>query len=101
MIPEERQMAKLTQTEIMDAPVMLEGWAQEGDAISRTFTLPSFPASLVFASAVGHLAERMDHHPDILIRYRKVTLTLSTHSVGGLTDKDVALAREINELARA
>lgn len=53
----------------------------------------------MFASAVGQLAERADHHPDILISYRKVTLTLSTHSEGGLTEKDFSLAAQINAIA--
>lgn len=76
------------------------GWQIDGGEIARTFTLPSFTAALVFASAVGQLAERADHHPDILIRYRKVTLTLSTHSAGGLTEKDFSLAREIDTIVR-
>ena len=70
-----------------------------GNEIPRTFVLPSFPAALMFASAVGQLAERADHHPDILISYRKVTLTLSTHSAGGLTEKDFSLAAQINAIA--
>jgi len=61
--------------------------------------LPSFPAALMFVSAVGQLAERADHHPDILITYRKVTLTLSTHSAAGLTEKDFGLAAQINAIA--
>ena len=61
--------------------------------------LPSFPAALMFVSAVGQLAERADHHPDILISYRKVTLTLSTHSAGELTEKDFSLAAQINAIA--
>lgn len=89
----------LTQTEIEQALANLPGWTQAGNEITRTFTLPSFPAALAFASAVGHLAERADHHPDILIQYRKVTLTLSTHSAGGLTGKDFGLAAEINAIA--
>jgi len=89
----------LTQTEIEQELASLEGWTQTGSAITRTFTLPSFPAALTFASAVGHLAERADHHPGILIQYRKVTLTLATHSAGGLTGKDFALAAEINVIA--
>ncbi len=89
----------LTQTEIEQALASLEGWTQTGDEISRTFALRSFPAALAFASAVGHLAERADHHPDILIRYRQVTLTLSTHSAGGLTEKDFDLAAEIDAIA--
>ena len=94
-------MPKLTQPEIESALPGLAGWTQSGDAITRTFTLPGFPAALLFASAVGNLAERADHHPDILIQHKKVTLTLSTHSAGGLTDKDFALAKEINAIAWA
>lgn len=89
----------LTPKEIETALAVTPGWEQAGDEIKRTFTLPSFTAALTFAAAVGHLAERANHHPDILIQYRKVTLTLSTHDAGRLTDKDFALAREINGLA--
>ena len=89
----------LTQNEIEQTLANLPGWALAGSEITRTFTLPSFPAALAFVSAVGHLAERADHHPDILIRYRQVTLTLSTHSAGGLTEKDFGLAAEINAIA--
>ena len=89
----------LTPTEIENELAPLAGWAQAGNTITRTFTLASFPAALAFASAVGHLAERADHHPDILIQYRKVTLTLSTHSAGGLTAQDFDLATEINTIA--
>jgi hypothetical protein len=64
-------MPKLTQAEIESALAELAGWAPSGDAIIRTFTLPSFPAALVFACAVDNLAERADHHPDILIHYFK------------------------------
>ena len=89
----------LTPTEIEQELATLQSWTQAGNQISRTFALPSFPAALAFASAVGHLAERADHHPDILIQYRKVTLTLSTHSAGGLTKQDFDLATEINAIA--
>ncbi len=91
---------KLAEPDIQQLLGRAEGWMREGDSITRTFTLPTFPAALVFACAVGNLAERADHHPDILIEYKKVTLTLSTHSAGGLTEKDFALAREINGIAR-
>jgi 4a-hydroxytetrahydrobiopterin dehydratase len=94
-------MAKLLDAEgIAAGQRSAPGWQISGGQISRTFTLPGFTAALVFASAVGQLAERADHHPDILIQYRKVTLTLSTHSAGGLTEKDFSLAREIDAIAR-
>ena len=89
----------LPQTEIDPLLAAFDGWSQTGNEIRRTFVLPSFPAALMFASAVGQLAERADHHPDILISYRKVTLTLSTHSAGGLTEKDFSLAAQINAIA--
>ena len=89
----------LTQSQIDQALNGLAGWHQRGNEITRAFQLKTFPAALVFASAVGHLAERADHHPDILIQYNEVTFTLSTHSVGGLTSKDMDLAGEINALA--
>ena len=91
--------ALLTQQEIDDALTRLDGWSQSGNEIARTFVLPGFPAALAFTCAAGHLAERADHHPDILIQYRKVTLTLSTHAAGGLTQKDIDLAGEINAIA--
>lgn len=89
----------LPQTEITLLLATLDGWSQTGNEIRRTFVLPSFPAALMFSSAVGQLAERADHHPDILISYRKVTLTLSTHSAGGLTEKDFNLAAQIYAIA--
>ncbi len=93
-------MPKLSEPEIQQALPGVAGWSRSGDALSRTFTLPSFPAALVFVCAVGNLAERADHHPDMLIQYKKVTLKLSTHSAGGLTERDFALAKEINGIAR-
>lgn len=93
-------MSKLLTPEAIDAALAATpGWERSGAEIVRTFTLPSFTAALTFAAAAGHLAERADHHPNILIQYRRVTFTLSTHSAGGLTDKDFALAGEINGLA--
>lgn len=74
------------------------GWqtVDDGNAIRRTWKLPSFPAALAFVQFAGQVAEAHDHHPDIDIRYTKVTLTISTHSVGGkLTEKDFAFARAL------
>ncbi len=93
-------MSKLDSHQIGQALLQTPGWRRSGDAITRTFSLPSFPAALLFVGAVGHLAERAEHHPDILIQYRSVTLTLSTHSAGGLTEKDFALAAEVDSLER-
>ena len=77
----------------------VRGWdtTEAGKAITRTYTFPSFPASIRFVSYVAELAESMDHHPDIDVRYDKVTLTLSTHDAGGVTDKDFALVKLIDQ----
>lgn len=76
----------------------LDGWENENKEIKKTYKLDSFPSALMFASAVGQLAEAADHHPDILIQWRKVTLSLSSHSAGGLTTKDFDLAEQIEAL---
>ncbi|MGI5216393.1 4a-hydroxytetrahydrobiopterin dehydratase [Nocardia sp. CA-290969] len=89
----------LTETEITDALESLSGWTRDGDAITRTVQAPTFPAGIELVQRVAEAAETANHHPDIDIRWRKVTFTLSTHSAGGLTALDVALAREIDRLA--
>ena len=66
----------------------MPGWKLEGDAISRQFTFPAFPEAIAFVVRLGFAAEAVDHHPDLLINYKRVTVTYSTHSAGGLTDKD-------------
>ena len=74
----------------------MTGWELSGDAIRRRYAFQSFKESLAFVNRVAELAERADHHPDILIEYSKVTLTLSTHDAAGLTEVDFALARSID-----
>jgi 4a-hydroxytetrahydrobiopterin dehydratase len=69
-----------------------EGWREEEGALVREFELESFPAAIAFVSCVAELAERESHHPDIDIRYRRVTLRWSTHSAGGITDRDREMA---------
>lgn len=89
---------KLTEDQINNYLNNADGWSRQGDEIHKTYQLESFPAALVFVNTVGHMAEAADHHPDILVQYRKVTLTLSTHSAGGLTYKDFDLATQIDAL---
>jgi 4a-hydroxytetrahydrobiopterin dehydratase len=74
----------------------LTGWSRDGDAIARTAELSSFPAAIAVVDRVATIAETRDHHPDIDIRWRTLTFRCSTHSAGGLTAKDIALAHEIN-----
>ncbi|WP_280413936.1 4a-hydroxytetrahydrobiopterin dehydratase [Nocardia carnea] len=89
----------LTETEITDALDSLPDWSRAGDTINRTVQAPSFLAGIELVRRVAEAAEAANHHPDIDIRWRKVTFVLSTHSAGGLTAQDVALAREIDRLA--
>lgn len=88
----------LTDDQITTKLSELAGWERDGIEISKTYKLPSFPAALVFVSTVGHLAEAANHHPDIAISWRSVTLTLSSHDAGGLTDADFNLAQQIDNL---
>ena len=76
----------------------VRGWKRNGDEIYRTVTMKDFVRAMGFVQSVALLAEKADHHPDIDIRWNKVTLVLSTHSEGGLTEKDFSLAALINSL---
>jgi len=69
------------------------GWTLEGDAIKKQYTFKDFLEAVAFVNRLAPVAERADHHPDILINYKRVTLTYSTHSEGGLTEKDFEGAR--------
>jgi 4a-hydroxytetrahydrobiopterin dehydratase len=93
-------MALLGDEEIEQRLAALAGWQREpGAAISREFKLADFAAAIEFVDRIAVLAEAANHHPDILVHgWNKVRLTLSTHSEGGLTDADFALAREIDGL---
>src|ERR1041384_6522890 len=85
--------------EIQGALGELPGWKRQGNALTKTYDLKGFKASMAFAGTVGEIAERADHHPDILIQFHKVTLTLSTHDKGGITDRDLRLAPPVDETA--
>lgn len=74
----------------------LQGWSRRGDVLTRTYQFRNFSQAMEFVNRVASLAESANHHPDIDIRYSKVTLTLSTHDAGGITSNDVSLAREID-----
>jgi 4a-hydroxytetrahydrobiopterin dehydratase len=81
-------METINATEAQQRLQKLPGWTLDGAAIRRQFTFPGFPEAIAFAVRLGFAAEAADHHPDILINYKRVTLTYSTHSAGGLTEKD-------------
>jgi 4a-hydroxytetrahydrobiopterin dehydratase len=77
----------------------LRGWSRRGDTLTKTYTWRTFPDGIAFVERIAQVAERSQHHPDIDIRYTKVTCTLSTHDAGGITEKDIQLAREIETAA--
>ncbi len=91
-------MPKLSEPEILAKMPMAKGWERHGDMLIRSWQFPSFRRALEFVNQVAALAEKSDHHPDIILSFRKVRLELSTHSDGGLTDRDFLLASEINAL---
>ncbi|HXV15593.1 MAG TPA: 4a-hydroxytetrahydrobiopterin dehydratase [Gemmatimonadaceae bacterium] len=74
----------------------LQGWSRRGDALVRTYQFRNFSQAMEFVNRVAGLAESAGHHPDIDIRYSKVTLSLSTHDAGGITANDVSLAKSID-----
>jgi len=90
----------LSDDELHAALKDLPEWTRTGDEIARTVEASTFPAGIELVRRVAVAAEEADHHPDIDIRWRRVTFTLSTHSAGGLTRLDVELARRIDQLAQ-
>ncbi len=90
---------RLSDEQVQEALKARPEWSESGEAIQRTFAFANFVAAMAFVGKVAQLAERVQHHPDILIRYNKVTFTLSTHDAGGLTARDFDLAAQIDALA--
>lgn len=91
-------MPLCSDAEIETALAELPGWERAGDEITKSFGRASFPDAIAFVTRIGFLAEANDHHPDLDIRWRTVRVALSTHDAGGITTKDLSLARAI-ELA--
>jgi 4a-hydroxytetrahydrobiopterin dehydratase len=90
----------LTEDELNAALTDLPDWVRAGAEITRTVEAATFPAGIELVRRVASAAEAANHHPDIDIRWRRVTFTLSTHSAGGLTGLDISVAHEIDRLAR-
>jgi 4a-hydroxytetrahydrobiopterin dehydratase len=91
-------MGLLSEDDIGTELASLPAWTRAGDSITCTVTRADFKTALLYVGAVAYLAEQANHHPDVLIQWNKVTLTLSSHSAGGLTGADFALARQISAL---
>jgi 4a-hydroxytetrahydrobiopterin dehydratase len=92
-------MARLSDEEIEQRLSGLDSWERDGDAISRTFELDDFKGSVDFVNRLTPEAEEMNHHPDLEISWNKVTVSVTTHSEGGLTENDFELASRISRLA--
>ena len=92
---------KLSKSDIDTRLSAMPGWTLKGDALTRQFTLASFPDAIAFVTRLAFDAESADHHPDIQVSYKKVSVTWSTHSEGGVTEKDFAGAAQSDRIAKA
>ena len=90
-------MAKLTKKDLKAGLAELPGWRLQGAAIERTYTFANFRVALAFVGFVGEVAEELGHHPDVDVRYNRVRLAVTTHDAGGLTAKDLELARRVDQ----
>jgi 4a-hydroxytetrahydrobiopterin dehydratase len=90
---------QLGHAQVVERLAARPGWHHRGNAIERSFDRGDFDGAMAFVNAVAAEANAMNHHPDITIRWGSVTLTLSSHDAGGLTDRDFALAERIDRLA--
>ncbi|MDB4878975.1 MAG: pterin-4-alpha-carbinolamine dehydratase [Gemmatimonadetes bacterium] len=91
--------SKLSDLEIQRALGSLPGWARRADALVKTFTRPSFADAIALVGRIATEADGMNHHPDLDIRYTKVTCTLSSHDAGGITQRDLDLATRIEAVS--
>jgi 4a-hydroxytetrahydrobiopterin dehydratase len=89
----------LTQSEIDAALPSLPGWARKAGTIERVFQFDDFAQAMIFVNKIASAAEAANHHPDILVSYNTVTLTLVSHDSGGVTQRDIRMAGKINEVA--
>ena len=90
---------KLSASEINAGLSELPGWSKAGEALSKQFTFKGFPDAIAFATRLAFDAEAADHHPDLQISYRRVTVSWSTHDQGGITEKDLAGAKQTETIA--
>lgn len=90
---------KLTEARVTERLGDLDAWSEMNGAIQRTFQFKDFVTAMAFVNQAADLAEQRQHHPDIMIRYNKVTLTLSTHDAGGITEKDFDYAKAVDAMA--
>ncbi len=94
-------MSALSKQEVQEQLKTLRDWSHAGKALHKKFTFKSFMPGIGFVNKIAEAAEKAGHHPDITINYNVVSIALSTHSEGGVTEKDFALAQEIDHIAAA
>jgi 4a-hydroxytetrahydrobiopterin dehydratase len=92
-------MEVLDDAAVQSALRELPGWTRDGDEIVKTFEFDTFPSAIAFVDRVAEAAEAANHHPDVDIRYSKITCRLTSHDSGGLTEKDTSLAKRLDQLA--
>ena len=90
---------KLSDLEIQRALGSLPGWSRRGETLIKTYTFEKFADGIAFVDRVAVAADGMNHHPDIDIRYTKISIALSTHDAGGITQSDLTLAQEIERMS--
>jgi 4a-hydroxytetrahydrobiopterin dehydratase len=89
---------KLDEQQINTHLQSLDGWSVQESVLTKTFEFDGYAKGVMFAAGAGALADALDHHPDLLLTYQKVKVSLTTHDAGGLTEYDFELARRIQEL---
>jgi 4a-hydroxytetrahydrobiopterin dehydratase len=92
-------MEVLDDAAVQSALRELPGWTRDADEIVKTFEFDTFPSAIAFVDRVAEAAEAANHHPDVDIRYSKITCRLTSHDSGGLTEKDTSLAKRLDQLA--
>ena len=92
-------MPRLSEEEIDERLAALEGWRRDGETIVKEFELDDFAGSVEFINRITPVAEEMNHHPDLAVSWNKVTVSITTHSEGGLTGNDFELAKSVDPLA--
>lgn len=92
-------MAALSKQEIHEKLKAMHDWSHQGKSLHKRYTFKSFMPAIGFVNKIAEASEKANHHPDITINYSVVTIALSTHSEGGVTDKDFDLAKQIDQIA--
>ena len=90
--------AVLSDADVASGLAQLPGWGREGDTIVKSYQRASFPDAIAFVVRIGFFAEKADHHPDLDVRWRTVRVALSSHDAGGITEKDLLLAGQIESI---